>query len=263
MSIKAVIFDLDDTLLWDEKCVKEAFQAVCEIAKQKYDIDPEQLEKAVREQARALYETFDFYPFTRNIGINPFEGLWGNFNDDHLSGFKQMKDIVPYYRSEAWNRGLTQLGITDASFAKQLGERFPLERRKRSIVFPDTYKVLDALKGKYQLMLLTNGSPELQNEKLKAEPDLKNYFNSIVISGDFGQGKPSRALFEHVMQLLQIDASEGVMVGDKLTTDIKGANQVGMTSVWINRHQVDNSDEIQPSFEIHSLSELPELIERI
>ncbi len=261
MKLKAVLFDLDDTLLWDERSVKEAFQATCEAAKQYYPLSAEELEAAVREEARALYETYDFYPFTCNIGINPFEGLWGNFNDEKPEEFVRMKETVPSYRSDAWTRGLRKIGIDDAALGKQLGERFPAERRARSFVYPDTYSVLDALKGNYKLLLLTNGSPDLQQEKLNAEPKLKQYFDHIVISGDFGAGKPAKALFEHVMNLLDIDASEGMMVGDKLTTDIKGANGVGMPSVWINHHKTE-AVEANPTYEIAALGELLEVIEK-
>ena len=80
--IKAILFDLDDTLLWDQKSVKEAFSATCLVAAEKYNIDPEELENAVRNEARLLYSSYETYPFTQMIGINPFEGLWGNFLDD-------------------------------------------------------------------------------------------------------------------------------------------------------------------------------------
>ena len=49
MLVKAIIFDLDDTLLWDQRSVKEAFAATCEAAREKYDVDPERLEEAVRK----------------------------------------------------------------------------------------------------------------------------------------------------------------------------------------------------------------------
>ena len=80
--IKAVFFDLDDTLLWDQKSVKEAFVATCEVAKEKYGVDVEEFEEAVRKEARELYATYETFEFTQMIGINPFEGLWGNFLDD-------------------------------------------------------------------------------------------------------------------------------------------------------------------------------------
>lgn len=77
--IKAVFFDLDDTLLWDQKSVKEAFVATCTYASGKYNLKPEELEEAVRKEARELYASYETYEFTQMIGINPFEGLWGDF----------------------------------------------------------------------------------------------------------------------------------------------------------------------------------------
>ena len=103
--IKAVLFDLDDTLLWDQKSVKEAFVATCQFASEKYDFDPEKLEEAVREEARKLYSGYETYTFTQMIGINPFEGLWGNFLDDE-DNFRKMKEIVPGYRNDSWRQGL-------------------------------------------------------------------------------------------------------------------------------------------------------------
>lgn len=263
MNIKAVLFDLDDTLLWDERSVQESFHETCMEATKQYEVDPQKLEDAVKEEARKLYASYETYPFTLNIGINPFEGLWANFNDPSPEPFQKLKEIVPGYRTDAWTNGLKVLGIDDAELGKRLGEHFAAVRRTKPIVYDDTYKVLDELHGKVKLLLLTNGSPELQNEKLSGVPKLAPYFDHIVVSGGFGQGKPAAAIFEHSMSLLGIDASEGIMVGDKLTTDIKGANGVGMTSVWINRHGVSRSDEIIPSYEISSLSELLPLVQTL
>ena len=52
--IKAIFFDLDDTLLWDEKSVEEAFRATCKRAEEKYGVDPK-IEEAVRHAAKTLY----------------------------------------------------------------------------------------------------------------------------------------------------------------------------------------------------------------
>ena len=93
--IKAILFDLDDTLLWDQKSVKEAFSATCLVAAEKYDIDSEELENAVREEARLLYSSYETYPFTQMIGINPFEGLWGNFLDDE-ENFEKCQKLYRY-----------------------------------------------------------------------------------------------------------------------------------------------------------------------
>lgn len=261
--IKAVLFDLDDTLLWDDRSVKEAFEATCDLAKEKYNVDPVKLEEAVRNEARALYSSYETYPFTTMIGINPFEGLWANFLEGKDVQFRKLQELAPAYRRESWTRGLKALGIDDPEFGQILAETFPAERRKRPYVYDETFEVLQQLKGKVQLLLLTNGSPDLQKEKLAGVPDIAPYFDHIVISGDFGKGKPDPALFHHALGLLSVTSDEAVMVGDKLTTDILGSSRVGMKSVWINRHGMERNDEIIPDFEIKNLRELLPLIQSL
>lgn len=264
MSIKAVLFDLDDTLLWDERSVEEAFAATCEYAASKhYSLNPQELEKTVRSEAKALYESYETFPFTKKIGINPFEGLWGRFTSGTLPSFRQMQKLVPNYRRDAWTKGLHTLGIDDAVLGHELAERFPQERRSRAYVYEETYQVLDDLRKDYQLLLLTNGSPDLQREKLDGVPRLASYFDHIVISGDFGEGKPATSIFHHAMSLLNIQPHEGIMVGDKLTTDILGSNLVGMPNAWINRHQLTRNDDIIPRYEISSLAELRAIIDTL
>ena len=87
MTLKAVLFDLDDTLLWDDRSVEEAFEATCAEAAKQVAVNPEELEAAVRKEARALYESFETFPFTKMIGINPFEGLWANFTEGENENF--------------------------------------------------------------------------------------------------------------------------------------------------------------------------------
>jgi putative hydrolase of the HAD superfamily len=259
--LKAVFFDLDDTLLWDAKAVQEAFDATCQRAAQQYEISPKELERAVRHAARQLYESYETFAFTQMIGINPFEGLWGKFNSDHLKGFKRLNEIVPHYRREAWTAGLKELGIDDPELGQELGEQFPKERRKRSIVYSDTYEVLKELKKSFRLLLLTNGSPDLQREKLAMEPDLPPYFEQIVISGEFGRGKPDPAIFHHALNLMNLKQDEAIMVGDNLLTDILGSHQAGIKNVWINRENKEpRPDIVVPDYEISSLSELLPLI---
>ncbi|MBW8349220.1 HAD family hydrolase [Bacillus sp. IITD106] len=259
--IKAVFFDLDDTLLWDQKSVKEAFIATCKVAEGKHGIDVDKLEESVREAASHLYSTYETYPFTQMIGINPFEGLWGNFLDDEPN-FKKMKEIVPTYRKDAWTEGLKKLGIDDPEFGFELAERFPLERRNLPFVYEETFDVLNKLKEHYRLLLLTNGSPDLQNTKLTITPELSPYFEHIVISGGFGKGKPDPTIFEHALSLMGLEKDEVLMVGDNLNTDILGANRTGIKSVWINRHDRERTDVV-PTYEIQHLEELFPILEKL
>ncbi|MCJ8012551.1 HAD family hydrolase [Paenibacillus sp. KQZ6P-2] len=263
MGATAVFFDLDDTLLWDERSVKESFRATCDTAAAKTGIDPEALEAAVRREARALYESYDTYAFTAMIGINPFEALWGQFTVGEQPEFRLMAQIVPGYQKESWQRGLQALGIDDEELAQQLAEQFGAERRARPHVYEETFQVLKELKGRYKLLLLTNGCPGLQQEKLDSVPELAPYFDEIVISGSFGKGKPDKRIFEHALSRLNISPQDAVMVGDKLSTDIIGGLSAGLKTVWINRNDRSKHSNIEPDYEIKHLSELHGILESI
>jgi len=261
MPITAVLFDLDDTLLWDERSIEEAFEFTCKAAGDV--VNPQELEVAVRREARSLYESYETFPFTQMIGINPFEALWANFTAGEQNEFRQLEKLAPMYRKESWLRGLASLGIHDDELAQRLSDTFAAERRSRPYIYEETFQILDQLRGKVKLLLLTNGCPALQQEKLDGVPDLIPYFDHIVISGSFGKGKPNKDIFLHALDLLDITPEQGVMVGDKLTTDIRGGLAAGLTTVWINRTGKEPNPEIQPHFEIEHLSDLIPLVESL
>lgn len=260
--ITTLIFDLDDTLLWDKKSVATAFRKTCERAAQVYDINPTKLEEAVRLEARELYATYETYAHTQMIGINPFEGLWGTF-DDAGESFQKMKEIVPGYRREAWTKGLQRLGIEDEQLGSELAELFPEERKKHPFLYEETFSVLDKLKGSYKLALLTNGSPSLQQTKLEITPEIAPYFDNIIISGAFGKGKPDVSIFHHVIETCGITKDEALMVGDNLMTDILGASRIGMRSVWINREGMELAEDSTPTYEIDNLEKLFPILEML
>ncbi|MCQ4085610.1 HAD family hydrolase [Saccharibacillus sp. JS10] len=258
-TVKAVIFDLDDTLLWDERSVAEAFEVTAEEAAHRTGVNATELQTAVKNQARQLYATYETYPFTQMIGINPFEALWGNFDKGEQPEFRKLQEIAPTYRKEAWRLGLAELGVEDEELALELSSMFGVERRKRAYVYDETYEVLNQLQGQVKLLLLTNGCPSLQQEKLDGVPKLVSYFDHIVISGAFGKGKPDTSIFHHALSLLDVSPEEALMVGDKQSTDIRGALDTGIPSVWINRPERPPHSGIVPVYKIDSLRALPEI----
>ncbi|WP_366480848.1 HAD family hydrolase [Ornithinibacillus hominis] len=259
--VKAIIFDLDDTLLDDKRSIQEAMRATCEQAAKKYDIDPEALEEKVRDIARERYMAYETYAFAKKIGINPFEGLWGTF-DDPGEGFRALRNIAPEYQLRVWKEALEGLGIKDADLAQELAKAFPEHRKNVPYVYADTYTVLDELKDHYALYMLTNGAPSLQRTKLALSPRLEKYFTRVFISGDFGIGKPDPSIFKYVLDSIGITSDDAIMVGDNLNTDILGANRVGMRNVWINRNGLEEAD-VLPTYEIKNLTELIPLMNSI
>lgn len=249
--VTTVFFDLDDTLLWDKKSIQMAFRATCQTVKQ---LDPEVFEQAVRAEATKLYQSYPTYPFTQMIGINPFEGLWGTFNDTG-EDFEQMHQLMPDYQVNAWTNGLKACGIIDPMLGETLAKQFVSERKKHPYTYEETFDVLDQLKDDYQLLLLTNGAPSLQNTKLKITPEIAEYFKHIVISGDFGRGKPDPKIFEFALEKAITTPDNVVMIGDNLMTDILGANRTGIKNIWINHHQ-QTAEQVKPTYEVKRLKEI-------
>lgn len=227
----AIFFDLDDTLLWDKKSIETALEKTVKDAKELYGTDPENLLTAVKEAAPRLYQEYAFYEFTKMIGINPFEGLWGEFGDPIHHMFREMGAEIADYQQRVWQEALKSEGVTQSG--DTLREKFIAHRKSSPFLYEETLGVLDQLKGKYQLVVVTNGAPSLQLEKLRITPELVPYFDHIVISGNIGEGKPCQAIFDHALRVSGKAAEDVWMVGDNLKTDILGANGAGIHSVWI------------------------------
>ncbi|WP_309091286.1 HAD family hydrolase [Domibacillus sp.] len=258
---KAVFFDLDDTLLDDRKSIQTAFDVTCGELAEKYEKDAAEIEKHVRTAAHAQYQTYDFYPVTLSIGINPFEGLWGNFGDVHHNGFRSMGDQIADYQLKAWENGLKQAGIP-ASEAEWARDRFRNVRRKSAFVYEETFDVLNTLRDKgIRLLLLTNGAPSLQLEKLTMTPELVPYFEHVLISGHFGFGKPEKAIFDHALRLMDLEPGDVLMVGDNQGTDILGATRAGIESAWINHG--GEGKIVEGANPVHTLSRLKDILSLI
>lgn len=262
MTIKTIIFDLDDTLLSDELAVQQAFERTTAFLAEKYpQINAKDAEQALRKRATELFATYNFYDFTVQIGISALEGLWGEFDDDGLR-FPELAGQIKDYRQKVWGTALSDVGISDARLAKLLSLMFIAIRMETALAYDDTYAVLESLYERYQLILLTNGAPSLQNLKLQKAPKLRHYFKKIIISGDFGQGKPAPELFDFALARAQADKATTVMVGDNLFTDILGANVSGIKSIWLNRHQTAENPAVTPDATVTTLTEAAELIEK-
>jgi putative hydrolase of the HAD superfamily len=125
------------------------------------------------------------------------------------------------------------------------------------ILFNDTLPVLEALKERgHSLGIITNGSREYQRTKLKT-PGLASCFDLIVVSGEEGIAKPDVGIFQLAADRLGVTPADCVFVGDNPSTDILGAHQAGMETVWLRRH-IDwpGSYTWEPDYTIRELREL-------
>ncbi|WP_169089376.1 HAD family hydrolase [Paenibacillus sp. PL91] len=259
--MNTIIFDLDNTLIWDEKSTEEALDATCKAAKLADDSAAILLKQEVISHAHSLFEELEGHSYLANIEVTAMEALWARFDDGAAPELRRMRELAPFYRKAVWGSGLKELGIYNEKLAAELAETFPAERRKRPYIYEDTFKALHSLHTNYPLMLLTNGTPDLQKEKLFGVSGLSAFFSHIVISGEVGCGKPSPKIFEHCMELAGLTPEQCLMVGDNLFTDILGASRSGIASAWLNRSGLKlPSNAARPTFEIKSLLEIEALL---
>ena len=270
MKIRAVLFDLDETLIEEESSNDAAAIAACALAAIRHGIDRDALFRAIREQSLALWLGGPMIDYCRNIGISSREGLWGAFSSDD-PGSAKLRDWIPEYRRRSWLDALRHLGIDDESLAAELAHAFMIERRARHVVFSESRQVLHQLKRSHRLALITNGASDIQREKIVGA-GLAPFFDAIVISGSLGFGKPNPEIFATALRHLNVAPDETVMVGDSLSRDIEGARTAGIKTIWINRfarprhdprkiERLDERDRYHaPDAELIDLRQLPSII---
>ncbi len=128
---------------------------------------------------------------------------------------------------------------------------------------PGAPELLEALKGKYDLYIASNGVAKVQAGRLSSA-GIAPYFKGIFISETMGADKPSREYFDLCFAKMEhFDPERTIIVGDSLTSDIRGGINAGIKTCWINHRRRPARDDIKPDWVIYSLDELPPLLERI
>jgi putative hydrolase of the HAD superfamily len=236
MTARALLFDLDETLVVEHASIDAAFLATCRHAESR-GVAPEALCESIRRRSRYLWHAGPIFEYCRGVGISSWEGLHGVFAGDDPNS-KALRDWIPAFRREAWSASLADFGVHDSKLAMELTDLFRRERRSRHVKFPDTDATLARLRPKYRFGMITNGAVDIQGEKI-ARTGIGPFFDAIVVSADVGVGKPDVRIFQHATGRLRIDAREAVMIGDSLDRDIAGARAAGIASIWVDREGRD------------------------
>lgn len=121
-------------------------------------------------------------------------------------------------------------------------------------------ELLEELYGKYRMFLVSNGNLSVQEGRL-GKSGIGRYFSGIFISEVLGAEKPSRRFFDLAFaDITDFDPAYAVMVGDSLTSDIKGGINAGVRTIWFNPKKLPPVAEIPSDYEIRQLKDLPELL---
>ncbi|MEM2320977.1 MAG: HAD family hydrolase [Candidatus Bathyarchaeia archaeon] len=239
--IKAVLFDLFDTLLLvervddlGERCIKNVYHF---LARSGINVSFNAFMKAYSEVRKQIYERVDKYFEEPHFSVRILQTLM-------KLGYEYSNYIV--------------------TIAKGAAEAYMEELARHVYLDEEAIPVLQSLhESGYKTGVISNFSIPEGARKLIAEYGLKNFLDVIVISGEINRRKPCSEIFTTALNSLKVKSSEAVFVGDTPDTDIRGAKKVGIKTVLINRWNIDiSSAEDKPNFIIRSLKEILDLLRK-
>lgn len=227
--IRNVLFDLDDTLFDFHKAEKIALTKTLVY----FDIDP-------TEETLALYSTINAAHWKRlELGeISREEVKVGRYREL----FKTIGVECDPVKATAYYESMLAIG---------------------HYFMPGAPELLEELYGKYRLYIVSNGTAKVQEGRIGSS-GIAKYMDGIFISQILGANKPDKQFFDICFaEIPDFLLSETVIIGDSLSSDIKGGINAGITTVWFNPKGIENDSDIKPDYTINELSEVPGLLSQI
>lgn len=226
--LRAVIFDLDDTLIADQATARGSVRTAARLLP---GVDPDRVVETVLAAADAAWYSGPHADLALELGISSREGLWSHFEGCHprLAGLAAW---TPTYRAETWRTALAALGVEDQALATAMSDAYEAAQRSGHPLLDGADGVVRRAAARYRVGLLTNGPGDIQRHKVDGT-GLGPLFRAFVVSGEVGVGKPSPEVFQLVLGALGVGPGEAVMVGDNWDRDIRGALGSGVAAVWI------------------------------
>ena len=228
--IKHVFFDLDRTL-WD---FEKNSETVIKSLLVTYNI-----EKTYQTTAD------DFIKKYRKINHK----LW------HLYSHKKI--TKEELRSIRFSKTLEKLGAKNEELGALLEEAYIAQSPCQTKLLEGANEILDYLKPKYQLHILSNGFKEVQHIKLH-ESGIKKHFNNIFISEEMGFQKPDKKIFHAAQTKAGVKPEACIMIGDDFDNDIEGGLNAGWKAIYLTSRKKRVKDP--DMYQIKSLLELKELL---
>ena len=230
--IKAVLIDIDDTLLSFSGYVKEAMKE----GFSRFGLKP---------------YTDDMFPVFEKIN----NSLWRQIERETLT-LEELKE-------RRWNLIFKELGI---DFDGIIFENYFREKLFYSAVPEDgAFDLLNYLSGKYTLCVASNGPYEQQMNRLKAGK-MENYFSYFFISSQIGAQKPGRQFFDYCFNILRKEKYPGLIpgemmiIGDSISSDISGGKNYGMLTCLYLKNSSPDYDNSGADYAVSSLAEIKNIL---
>ncbi|MGL1893580.1 MAG: YjjG family noncanonical pyrimidine nucleotidase [Spirochaetaceae bacterium] len=209
-----------------------------------------------RAEEYALFESFKKYGITGDYvkiretyrGIN--SKLWKMLEDKLITKVK--------LKSERFSQLFEVYGydIDPVSFSGY----YLLKLGEGNFLLDGAVELCRYLANKYKVVILTNGIQSVQESRINSS-EISQYIDDIVTSDEVGVNKPDKHIFQWTFDKLgYTDKDSTIIIGDSLTSDIKGGLNFGIDTCWFNFDQIENQTDIIPKYKIDKLSELYELL---
>jgi putative hydrolase of the HAD superfamily len=205
LSVRAVLFDLDDTLFDHRGCARDALTAV--------------------HQSHACFRAMTFDTLEQ-VHADVLEEL----HTEVMLGRVPVDDA----RVERFRRLLASAGLKDS--AETAGDLAILYRdtyRSRRRAVAGAAALMATAKRHARIGIVSNNVLAEQEEKLRV-CDLARFVDELIVSGEVGVSKPDPVIFRVAMDRLDVTPAEAVMVGDSWPADVEGALGVGVRAIWFN-----------------------------
>ena len=165
------------------------------------------------------------------VALPDFLNIYVPLNLEYWKAFREQrmdKETLRYRRiKDTFDR--LQFSIDD-EMVFTLADAYIQNLPEHNHLFPGAIEVLDKLKERYSLHIITNGFREVQHFKMR-NADLTPYFSTVTDSESVGVKKPNPLIFQKALSDANCEPSRAVMIGDSYEADILGALQVGMHAI--------------------------------
>ena len=188
-----------------------------------------------------------------NLNLNEFLNAYEGINHQYWKLYRENKISQKELREIRLIKTFQAIGFDfDPGKIDLISEQYIFHLSTFSNLFEGAISLLEELKGKYQLHVITNGFEVVQHHKIK-NSGLSSYFENIFTAEKVGYKKPHPIIFEHALEKTKTLANNSLMIGDSLEADILGALNIGMQAIHFNSHNeplhnhcpmVKNLDEI-------------------
>lgn len=187
-----------------------------------------------RNSAEAIEELFYKHKLDRklSVGFPDFFKVYSFINDELWAQYRKGEVVKDELRQQRYLLSFQHFGYDDAALALQFNDEYVSSSSSKTHLLPNAREVLEYLKQRYSLHLITNGFVEAQNVKLD-NCNIRKYFSAIIISDGMGFRKPDKRIFHHAMKEAGAKSADSLMIGDDYGPDVIGAKAVGMDQIYL------------------------------